>query len=101
MLEEKLLKQSLNGHLVSYLLISIDGSCSSEQVTCVITLKNDQFIDPVHKWFLKVYFNFYFAYLRLYVGYFLPEKHNNYLIEVALAKNENCPTFTLVQLATF
>ena len=32
-----------------YLLISIDGSFSSEQVTRVITSKNDQFIDPVHE----------------------------------------------------
>ena len=31
-----------------YLLISIDGSFSSEQVTRVITSKIDQFIDPVH-----------------------------------------------------
>ena len=55
-----------------YLLISIDGSFASEQVTRVITSKNDQFIDPVHEVSfdsplqlcqLKVYFNFYFAYL--------------------------------------
>ena len=32
-----------------YLLISIDGSFLSEQVTHVITSKNDQFIDPVHE----------------------------------------------------
>ena len=31
-----------------YLLISIDGSFSIEQVTCVITSKNDQFIDLVY-----------------------------------------------------
>ena len=43
-----------------YLLISIDGSFLSKQVTRVITSKNDQFIDPVHEMVFK---NFYFAYL--------------------------------------
>ena len=32
-----------------YLLISIDGSFSSEQVTRVIISKNNQFIDPMHE----------------------------------------------------
>ena len=32
-----------------YLQMSIDGSFLSEQVTRVITSKNDQFIDPVHE----------------------------------------------------
>ena len=32
-----------------YLLIVIDSSFSNEQVACVITSKNAQFIDPVHK----------------------------------------------------
>ena len=39
-----------------YLLISIDSSFSSEQVTCVITSKNDQFIDPVHETVFKCLF---------------------------------------------
>ena len=32
-----------------YLLISIDSSFSSEQVSRVITSKNDHFVDPVHE----------------------------------------------------
>ena len=32
-----------------YLLISIDGSFSSKQVTCVISSKNTKFIDSVHE----------------------------------------------------
>ena len=39
-----------------YLLISIDGSFLSEQVTCVITSKNDQFIDPVYEVVFKTLF---------------------------------------------
>ena len=66
-----------------YLLISIDGSFSSEQVTRVITLKNYQFIDPVHEVPLdspvqlcqQFILIFILPTYRLYIGYFLSEKH--------------------------
>ena len=82
-----------------YLLISIDGSFSSKQVTRIITSKNNQFIDLVHEVPLDSSVQLYQQY-RLNPCYFLMPEHetvstaqqrNAFKIMMQSSNERKCP----------